>query len=55
MWRGERRGKFFGDRVHGDRLGMLTAAIEGRNATEIVYYPVAFLGFGGCPTVVGML
>ncbi len=33
-WRGERRGKFFSDRVHGDRLGALTAALEWRNATE---------------------
>jgi hypothetical protein len=33
-WRGERRGKFFSDKVHGDRLGALAAAIDWRNATE---------------------
>jgi hypothetical protein len=34
QWRGERRAKFFSDRVHGDRLAALFAAIEWRDATE---------------------
>lgn len=34
QWRGERRSKFFSDRMYGDRLAALFAALEWRNATE---------------------
>ncbi|MDZ4718155.1 MAG: AP2/ERF family transcription factor [Roseiflexaceae bacterium] len=33
-WKGAKHGKFFSDRVHGDRLGALAAAIEWRDRTE---------------------
>jgi hypothetical protein len=33
-WKGLKYGKFFSDRVHGDRLGALAAAIEWRDAKE---------------------
>ena len=34
QWKGEKHHKFFSDRVYGDRLGALTAALEWRDATE---------------------
>jgi hypothetical protein len=34
QWKGQRRSKFFSDRVHGDRLAALVAALEWRDATE---------------------
>jgi hypothetical protein len=34
QWKGEKHHKFFSDRVHGDRLGALAAALEWRDATE---------------------
>ena len=34
QWQGERRSKFFSDRIYGDRLAALFAAIDWRNATE---------------------
>jgi AP2 domain len=33
-WKGEKYGKFFSDRIHGDRLAALDAAIAWRNKTE---------------------
>ncbi|GAB4110557.1 MAG: hypothetical protein Fur005_11920 [Roseiflexaceae bacterium] len=33
-WKGKRYGKFFSDRVYGDRLGALAAAIDWRDKTE---------------------
>jgi hypothetical protein len=33
-WQGQTYGKFFSDRVHGDRLAALAAAIEWRDAKE---------------------
>jgi hypothetical protein len=33
-WKGEKYGKFFSDRVYGDRLGALSAAIDWRDKTE---------------------
>lgn len=33
-WKGEKHGKFFSDRIHGDRLAALDAAIAWRNKTE---------------------
>jgi len=34
QWKGEKHHKFFSDRVYGDRLGALTAALEWRDSTE---------------------
>ena len=34
QWQGERRSKFFSDRLYGDRLGALAAALDWRNAVE---------------------
>jgi hypothetical protein len=33
-WKGEKHGKFFSDRVYGDRLGALAAAVEWRDKIE---------------------
>jgi exoribonuclease R len=33
-WKGEKHGKFFSDRIYGDRLAALDAAIAWRNKTE---------------------
>jgi hypothetical protein len=34
QWKGERRMKFFSDKLYGDRLGALAASLEWRDATE---------------------
>ena len=33
-WKGQKHGKFFSDKVYGDRLGALAAAIDWRDTTE---------------------